>query len=424
MKKNKLDVCGLLETKMLPARIASMHARRLKLWKYLSNAESAHTARILLFWKPDTVHVTLLASSAQAIHLGVLFGEDLRSWNSSHPWLILGDFNSLLSSSDKHNGEAISSYEVSDFNGCCLDIGLRDVNYTGCHYTWSNGTVWSKLDRVLINPFWPSLHRSTHVHFETPGAFSDHSPAAVRLDPYVQGRRSFKFFNMWAAHDQFMGVVSSCWSSSIYGTPMYILCRKLKLLKGPLKELNRLHFSHISERVSRLESQLDQLQTVFQQDRDNPLLLEQDKLLRSKLSSLKYAENQFFRQKIKCQFLKDSDRGSKFFHALMGHNHRRSFIPATTCSNGRTTTSLKEVGDAFVAYYQQLLGTPKPTTPIDSDIIQRGPRLPSHLQDALLAPAHHSSSPFVESHHPRLGRSSLNIVGLRVESVSMMRNWS
>nr|TKR97776.1 hypothetical protein D5086_0000209760 [Populus alba] len=76
----------------------------------------------------------------------------------------------------------------------------------------------------------------------------------------------------------------------------------------------------------------------------------------------------------------------------MGHNHRRSFIPATTCSNGRTTTSLKEVGDAFVAYYQQLLGTPKPTTPIDSDIIQRGPRLPSHLQDALLAPCISSAS--------------------------------
>nr|TKS07847.1 hypothetical protein D5086_0000108870 [Populus alba] len=384
MKKNKLDVCGLLETKMLPARIASMHARRLKHWQYLSNAELAHTARIVLFWNPDTVHVTLLASSAQAIHISItclishvsfkatfVYGfnsitarrplwEELRSWNSNHPWLILGDFNSLLSPFDKHNGGAISSYEVSDFSGCCLDIGLRDVNYTGCHYTWSNDTVWK--------------------------AFSDHSPAVVRLDPYVQGRRSFKFFNMWAAHDQFLGVVSSCWSSSIYGTPMYILCRKLKLLKGPLKELNRLHFSHISERVSRLESQLDQLQTTFQQDRDNPLLLEQDKLLRHKLSSLKFAENQFFRQKIKCQFLKDSDRGSKFFHALMGHNHRRNFIPSITCSNGWTTTSLKEVGDAFVSYYQQLLGTPKPTIPLDRDIIQRGPCLSSHLQGALLSP--------------------------------------
>nr|TKS16686.1 hypothetical protein D5086_0000020940 [Populus alba] len=287
MKKNKLDVCGLLETKMLPARIASMHARRLKLWKYLSNAESATRLGFFSFGSLIQCMLLCLPPLAQSHSRFHLLLNLPRAGIPSHPWLILGYFNSLLSSSDKHNGEAISSYEVSDFNGCCLDIGLRDVNYTGCHYTWSNGTVWSKLDRVLINPFWPSLHRSTHVHFETPGAFSDHSPAAVRLDPYVQGRRSFKFFNMWAAHDQFMGVVSSCWSSSIYGTPMYILCRKLKLLKGPLKELNRLHFSHISERVSRLESQLDQLQTVFQQDRDNPLLLEQDKLLRSKLSSLK-----------------------------------------------------------------------------------------------------------------------------------------
>ena len=413
MKKKKMDVCGLLESKMLPARVASMHKLRLKHWQYISNADMAHTARIVVFWNPDTVHVDLLASSAQALHLSItclisqfqfkatfVYGfntitarrplwEELRRWNSNHPWLVLGDFNSLLSSSDKHNGEAVSSYEVSDFSDCCFDIGLRDANYTGCHYSWSNGIVWSKLDRVLINPLWTSLHRSTHVHFDTPGAFSDHSPAAVRLDPYVQGRRNFKFFNMWAAHDQFLGVVSSCWSTQVYGTPMYILCRKLKLLKGPLKELNRLHFNNISERVSRLESQLDQLQSAFQQDRDNRFLFEQDKVLRSKLSSLKLAENQFFSQKIKCNFLKDSDRGSKFFHALMGQNHRRKFIPAITCSHGRITNSLKEVGDVFVAYYQRLLGSSKSTIQLDIDIIQCGSCLSSTSQGSLLSPVSH-----------------------------------
>jgi hypothetical protein len=51
---------------------------------------------------------------------------------------------------------------------------------------------------------------------------------------------------MWAAHDQFLEVVYSGWSSPVYGTPMYIFYRRLMLLKGPLKELNRLHFSHIS----------------------------------------------------------------------------------------------------------------------------------------------------------------------------------
>ena len=239
---------------------------------------------------------------------------------------------------------------------------------------------------MLINPAWFSLQHLTHVHFDPSGAFTDHSPAIVRFAPYVQGIRNFKFFNMWALHDQFLETVSSCWSSPVYGTPMYILCRKLKLLKGLLKVLNRPHFSHISERVSRIESQLEQLQVSFQQDRDNQILLKQDKLLRSKLSFLKFAENQFFSQKVKCKFLKESDKGSKFFHALMGQNHRRNFIPAIMCRNGSLSNSLTEVGDEFVAYYQQLLGSSKSTIPIDSVVIRCGPCLPSSSHNLLLSP--------------------------------------
>jgi len=95
--------------------------------------------------------------------------------------MVLGDFNFMLSSTNKHNGEDVSSYQISDFQECCFDLGLHDVNYIGCHFSWSNGTVWSKLDRVLINPSC---------------AFTDHSPAEVRLDHFVQGKRNFKFFNI------------------------------------------------------------------------------------------------------------------------------------------------------------------------------------------------------------------------------------
>ena len=167
---------------------------------------------------------------------------------------------------------------------------------------------------------------------------------------------------------------------------MYILCRRLKLLKVHLKELNRLHFSHISEPVARLESDLEQLQYALQQDMDNQLLHAHNSLLRSKLSTLKFAEKQFFSQKTKCTFLQHSNRGSKFFHALMGHNHRRNFISAIMCSHGGLSNSLQQVGDEFVAYYQQLLGTSKAITPIDSAVISCGPCLPSSSYDFLLAP--------------------------------------
>ena len=410
MKKHRMDVCGLLETKLSSSRVTGMHRLRLRHWKYFTNADASSTARIVVFWNPATVYVELIESSAQALHLFVsslisqysfmisfvygfntisvrraLWG-DLRRWNSSCPWMILRDFNSVLSSTDKHNGGAVSLYETSDFCDCCSDLGLHDVNFTGSHFSWTNGSVWSKLDRVLVNPSWPSLQRLTRVHFGNPGAFTDHSPAEVRLDPFVQGKRNFKFLNMWASHDRFFEVVSSHWFSPVYGTPMFILCRRLKLLKGHLKELNRLHYSHISERVLRLESELEHHQTVLQQDMDNQLLLAQDRSLRAKLSAIKLAEKQFFSQKIKCNFLKHGDKGSKFFHALLGQNHRRNFIPAIMCSHGSLSTSLQEVGNEFVSFYQRLLGSSQDILPLDSAVIHCGPCLPASSHDLLLAP--------------------------------------
>jgi hypothetical protein len=59
------------------------------------------------------------------------------------------------------------------------------------------------------------------------------------------------------------------------------------------------------------------------------------------------------------------------------------------CSNDRLNSFLKEVGDEFVAYYQQLLGTSKTTFPLDSAVIHCGPCLPSSSHGFLLSLVSH-----------------------------------
>lgn len=226
-----------------------------------------------------------------------------------------------MSQDDKLNGNAASMYEIADFHHCCNDLGLFDLSYTRCHFTWSNGTVWSKIDRVLVNPTWASLWQKTQVHFDNQGAFSDHSPAMVRLDQQAKGHCSFKFFNMWTSHVDFLTTVSKSWHLDVVGSPMFSLCRKLKALKNPLKHLNKRHFSHISERVSTVELGLDSLQTALHRDPNNPQLILEDKKLQLQLKNLKIAENMFFSQKLKCVFLQDSDRSSRLFHAMMNQKH-------------------------------------------------------------------------------------------------------
>lgn len=48
-------------------------------------------------------------------------------------------------------------------------------------------------------------------------------------------------------------------------------------MKKPLKELNKLHFSHILEKVTRQEGELNLLQKASHNDQDNASLLDTDK---------------------------------------------------------------------------------------------------------------------------------------------------
>lgn len=71
MKKYKMDIYDLLETKMLFSRFACMHKFCLTNCKFFTNVDVASTARIVVFWNPAMVKVDLLNSSAQGLHLSV-----------------------------------------------------------------------------------------------------------------------------------------------------------------------------------------------------------------------------------------------------------------------------------------------------------------------------------------------------------------
>lgn len=96
--------------------------------------------------------------------------------------------------------------------------------------------------------------------FLNAGCLSDHSPGIIQLISQVQGIPSFKFYNIWAEHENFLKIVSSSWSDCISGTAMFSLCKKLKRLKAPLKVLNKKSFSHISSGAEVMVKELDTAQ--------------------------------------------------------------------------------------------------------------------------------------------------------------------
>lgn len=88
--------------------------------------------------------------------------------------------------------------------------------------------------------------------------------------------------------------------------------------------------------------------------------------LRKKATLLAEVEKTFYQQRAKSVYLKNSNRSTKFFHDLVKRNNKRGAIITLTKQSGEQTSSLEEVANEFVVYYQGLLGASEPCIPLDS----------------------------------------------------------
>lgn len=268
----------------------------------------------------------------------------------------------------------ISNYEIKDMVECCQSSGLEDLQSLGCYYTWNCNNKWSKLDRAMVNGQWYIRGLSGQANFLPSGILSDHSPCIVSILQHEGPKtKPFKFFNMWTNHEDFGAIVEEIWGNNIHGTLQFQLCRKLKLLKQPLKRLNEKHYSHISSRARRAADLLAEVQHQQISDPQNMELISKAGLLRKQATFLAEAERSFLSQQAKCNFLKNSDRCTKFFHAIVKRNCKRNHIAALCKEDGTSTSSNAEIVHEFLCYYQQLLGTSGDTTAIDTGILQSGP---------------------------------------------------
>ncbi|KAK6162199.1 hypothetical protein DH2020_002040 [Rehmannia glutinosa] len=213
------------------------------------------------------------------------------------------------------------------------------------------------------------------ANFLPSGCLSDHSPCIVSLlDVVANTNRPFRFFNMWASHTDFNDLVATNWNLYVRGTKQFMLCKKLKHLKRPLKELNNKHFSHISSRAAKAKEDLERAQLQLHDDPTNVDLQNFVATMRKQSMSLSEAERCFYYQKVKCKHLNQSDRGTKFFHDLVKRNKKRNQIVAICKEDGLPTTSMDEVAKEFTKFYECLLGT-MDSEPIDPDIINVGPSI-------------------------------------------------
>lgn len=118
---------------------------------------------------------------------------------------------------------------------------------SGYFYTWTNrksgeDLIVVKLDRAMVNTEWLQVFPFAKAHFHKP-ITSDHSCIEVTLDNHMPSRpKPFKFFNSWTKHQDYHSVTDEVWRTKVIGSPMFIVSKKLKLVKEALKVFNAFVF--------------------------------------------------------------------------------------------------------------------------------------------------------------------------------------
>ncbi|KAL0288050.1 UNVERIFIED_CONTAM: hypothetical protein Sradi_7109500 [Sesamum radiatum] len=304
--------------------------------------------RVWLAWDPNFVDVTVVETGAQFMHCSVF----IRSFHSSvfitvvygvndvigrrelwmeltristvvtdSPWLVGGDFNTVLDSSEVCGLSGDIRGAADEFRGCLQDTGLIHLPMHGERFTWHNcsrdaRSLWKRLDRLLVNDRWLENWPDT-TYVSLSARTSDHSPLVLRGDDSNRVAGMFRFDNYLARSTEFIPAVQRVWRHHIMGSAMYAVTRKLKALK-PIFRAQRQRKGDLSTNVSLAKGFLDSAQTMLAADRHCPTLLH--------------------------------------LEFCCGQETCLQTVFQINTTDGRTLTSQPEVIDEFIRYYEELLG--------------------------------------------------------------------
>ncbi|KAA3481745.1 reverse transcriptase [Gossypium australe] len=338
VKHHKPLIVAILETRVPSPKANSAYTRLNLKGRHFVEAEG-FSGGIWLFWDTDAIQVSILHSHAQFIHAKIKQANELEwlftvvyaspnrkkwgeLWNELRviadgidlPWLLAGDFNSIVLSNEKNGGAPFDHNSTAPFRDAINNIHLIDFGFVGILFTWARGNshrtrIQCWLDRTLRNIVarhkWPECLVQHLPRFN-----SDHSPLLIRLNgnpPPNRELRPFRFQAAWLQHPDFHAFVQDNWKATDHVTDA------LEDMSKHCLRWNISVFGNIFARKRRLEARIEGIQRTLQ-TRFVPGLWKLEKQLKEQLDLTLHQEETLWFQKSREKWIVQGDRNTKYFH--------------------------------------------------------------------------------------------------------------
>ena len=351
------NVMFLMQTKnndeFIKLKLQSLHFVH-----YFSIPPIGLSGGLSLFWNDDT-DITILESNpnlvdTRIVHKGVtsfvsfMYGapatEDRAAYwqklnvvgqGRDSPWLLTGDFNDILNNAEKVGGPVRYEGSFTAFRSFVAQNGLWDLKHTGESLSWRGNRhthfIRSRLDRAMSNCAWSEafpMGRCRYLRFEG----SDHRPLLSYFNSERPRRRGlFRFNRTLTEQEEVTQVINEAWHHS----PLHSVIEKLNACRRGIirwaKEQQEQSNLIIKQNQEALEAALSS---------DNP---DQNRIddIYSVLRNAYLAEEQFWQQRSRIQWLKQGDRNTGFFHAATRTRRKINAIPVLEANKVELSTRNK-----------------------------------------------------------------------------------
>ncbi|KAM6556101.1 hypothetical protein CsatB_003120 [Cannabis sativa] len=231
------------------------------------------------------------------------------------PWLIMGDFNSYLFHSDKYGSTRFNAVNMDTFSKFLNKFHLFPLPFIGNKYTWTNNTIFERLDWAIVSDSWCNLFPSAALH-HLPYYGSDHRALKVMVTQNVPNHhphsiKRFHFENVWLENPDFYTTLNNAWGSSSHNvSTVGAYSRFLHSQKASITSLTswgRSVGNSFKPRIAYLQKEIERLQSIHPRDSDT---LSHIKHIQSQLDALLYREEVYWRQRARVNWLRAGDRNT------------------------------------------------------------------------------------------------------------------
>ena len=284
------------------------------------------------------------------------FLRELRALKSvvGQKWLVIGDFNLILTAEDKSNNN-LNRRLMGEFRSTLNYLELKEINLRGRKYTWTNDTTQTRINCAFCSVDWDLMLPASDLQALS-SLVSDHSPLLLVGATAVNKYRGFRFEAFWPKIQGYHDVVKHAWEQPLnVHNPFLRLHIKLSRTAKALKQWAKKKIGN-NRLLMIAARQLIGILDVVQEHRQlsqAELQLRRD--LKLRFLGMSALEKLRAKQQSRLSSIRAAEANTKLFYIQVNGRRRKNFIRQLHTSDGIMHTH-EEKANHILQHFSSRLG--------------------------------------------------------------------